>query len=135
MFRFSRQVSFCETASTENKMRYLRYFVLGLIAVGLVIVALANRGNVILNLIPELLGDLIGFNVQVRVPLFIVIFLGVGAGLLIGFVWEWLREMKHRNAAKSEHRQVVRLEREVTKLKTETVKEQDDILAILDGGS
>lgn len=116
-------------------MRYLRYFVLGLIAVGLVIVALANRGNVILNLIPEVLGDLIGFNVQVRVPLFIVIFLGVGAGLLIGFVWEWLREMKHRNAAKSEHRQVVRLEREVTKLKTETVKEQDDILAILDGGS
>jgi len=116
-------------------MRYLRYFVLGFIAVGLVIVALANRGNVILNLIPELLGDLIGFNVQVRVPLFIVIFLGVGAGLLMGFVWEWLREMKHRNAAKSEHRQVVRLEREVTKLKTETVKEQDDILAILDGGS
>jgi uncharacterized integral membrane protein len=116
-------------------MRYLRYFVLGFIAVGLVIVALANRGNVILNLIPELLGDLIGFNVQVRVPLFIVIFLGVGAGLLIGFVWEWLREMKHRNAAKSEHRQVVRLEREVTKLKTETVKEQDDILAILDRGS
>ena len=116
-------------------MRYLRYFVLGFIAVGLVIVALANRGNVILNLIPELLGDLIGFNVQVRVPLFIVIFLGVGAGLLIGFVWEWLREMKHRNAAKSEHRQVVRLKREVTKLKTGTVKEQDDILAILDGGS
>ena len=116
-------------------MRYLRYFVLGFIAVGLVIVALANRGNVILNLIPEVLGDLIGFNVQVRVPLFIVIFLGVGAGLLMGFVWEWLREMKHRNAAKSEHRQVVRLEREVTKLKTETVKEQDDILAILDGGS
>ena len=116
-------------------MRYLRYFVLGFIAVGLVIVALANRGNVILNLMPELLGDLIGFNVQVRVPLFIVIFLGVGAGLLIGFVWEWLREMKHRNAAKSEHRQVVRLEREVTKLKTGTVKEQDDILAILDRGS
>ena len=116
-------------------MRYLRYFVLGLIAVGLVIVALANRGNVILNLIPEVLGDLIGFNVQVRVPLFIVIFLGVGAGLLIVFVWEWLREMKYRNAAKSEHRQVVRLEREVTKLKTGTVKEQDDILAILDRGS
>lgn len=116
-------------------MRYLRYFVLGFIAVGLVIVALANRGNVILNLIPEVLGDLIGFNVQVRVPLFIVIFLGVGAGLLMGFVWEWLREMKHRNAAKSEHRQVVRLEREVTKLKTGTVKEQDDILAILDRGS
>ena len=132
MFRFLRQASFCETASTENKMRYLRYFVLGLIAVGLIIVALANRDNVILNLIPELLGSLLGFNIQVRVPLFIVIFLGVGAGLLIGFVWEWLREMKQRNAAKSEHRQMVRLEREVTKLKNGTAKERDDVLELLE---
>ena len=34
-------------------MRYLRYLVLGLIAIGLVIVALANRDNVILTLIPK----------------------------------------------------------------------------------
>ena len=113
-------------------MRYLRYLVLGLIAVGLVIIALANRASVVLTLIPEVLGGLLGFNVKVHVPLFIVIFLGVGVGLLIGFVWEWLREMKHRNAAKSEYRRVVRLEREVTKLKTGTAKEQGDILAILD---
>ena len=113
-------------------MRYLQYLVLGFIAVGLVIIALANRANVILTLIPEGLGELLGYNVKVHVPLFIVIFLGVGGGLLIGFVWEWLREMKHRNAAKSEHRQVVRLQREVTKLKTGTAKEQDDVLALLD---
>ena len=113
-------------------MRYLQYLILGFIASGLVIIALANRANVILTLIPEGLGGLIGFNVRVQVPLFIVIFLGLGGGLLIGFVWEWLREMKHRNAAKSEHRQVVRLEREVTKLKTVTAKEHDDVLALLD---
>ena len=113
-------------------MRYLQYLVLGFIAVGLVIIALANRANVILTLIPEGLVGLLGFNAKVQVPLFIVIFLGVGGGLLIGFVWEWLREMKHRNAAKSEHRQVVRLEREVAKLKTGTAKEQDDVLALLD---
>ena len=113
-------------------MRYMRYLVLGLIAVGLVIVAFANRGNVILTLIPKGLGGLLGFNVQTQVPLFIVIFLGVGVGLLIGSVWEWLREMKYRNVAKSEHRQVVRLEREVTKLKTGTTKEQDDVLALLE---
>lgn len=113
-------------------MRYLRYFVLGLIALGLVIVALANRGSVILTLIPEVLGGFLGFNVQLQVPLFIVIFLGVGAGLLIGFFWEWLRELKYRNAAKSEHRQMVRLEREVTKLKTKTANAQDDVLALLD---
>ena len=112
-------------------MRYLQYLILGFIASGLVIIALANRANVILTLIPEGLGGLIGFNVRVQVPLFIVIFFGLGGGLLIGFVWEWLREMKHRNAAKSEHRQVVRLEREVTELKTATAKEQDDVLALL----
>ena len=113
-------------------MRFLRYLVLGLIVVGLVIIALANRTNVLLNLIPEGLVRLLGFNVKIHMPLFIVIFLGVGAGLLIGFVWEWFREMKHRNAAKSEHRQVVRLEREVTKLKTGTANNQDDVLAFLD---
>jgi len=113
-------------------MRYLRYLVFGSIAVGLVIVALANRGEVSLTLMPLVLGDLIGFNLQFQIPLFTVIFLGVTAGLLIGFVWEWLREMKHRNAAKTEHRQVVRLEREVSKLKSVTAKEQDDILALLE---
>ena len=113
-------------------MRYLRYLVFGSIAVGLVIVALANRGEVSLTLMPLVLGDLIGFNLQFQIPLFTVIFLGVMAGLLIGFVWEWLREMKHRTAAKTEHRQVVRLEREVSKLKSVTAKEQDDILALLE---
>ena len=113
-------------------MRYLRYLVFGSIAVGLVIVALANRGEVSLTLMPLVLGDLIGFNLQFQIPLFTVIFLGVMAGLLIGFVWEWLREMKHRTAAKTEHRQVVRLEREVCRLKSGTAKEQDDILALLE---
>ena len=113
-------------------MRYLRYLVFGSIAVGLVIVALANRGEVSLTLMPLALGNLIGFNLQFQIPLFTVIFLGVMAGLLIGFVWEWLREMKHRTAAKTEHRQVVRLEREVSKLKSGTAKEQDDILVLLE---
>ena len=113
-------------------MRYIRYLILGLIALGLIIIALANRASVLLSLIPGGLGDLLGFNVKIHVPLFIVIFLGVGGGLLIGFVWEWLREMKHRNAAKYEHRQVVLLEREISKLKTGMAKKQDDVLALLD---
>ena len=93
-------------------MRYLRYMVLGFIAISLIVVALANRGAVTLSLLPEALGALVGLNVQMQVPLFVVIFLGLTLGLLIGFVWEWLREMKHRSAARSEHMQVVRLERD-----------------------
>ena len=114
-------------------MRYLRYMVLGSIAISLIVLALANRGAVHLTLLPDALGELVVFNVQLQVPLFVVIFLGVTLGLLIGFVWEWLREMKHRNAAQSEHIQVVRLEREVSKLKaTSADKDKDEILALLD---
>jgi hypothetical protein len=41
--------------------------------------------------------------------------------------------MKHRSAARSEHMQVVRLEREVSKLKgTSAEKEKDEILTLLD---
>ena len=114
-------------------MRYLRHLVLGIIAISLIVVALANRGDVSLTLLPDALGTLVGFNLQLQVPLFVVIFLGVTMGLLIGFVWEWLREMKHRNAARSEHMQVVRLEREVSKLKSSSADtDKDEILALLD---
>jgi putative membrane protein len=105
-------------------MRYLRYMVLGFIAISLIVVALANRGAVNLSLLPEALGALVGFNVQMQVPLFVVIFLGVTLGLLIGFVWEWPR---------NEHIQVVRLERQVSKLKaTSADTDEDEILALLD---
>ena len=131
-FRSLRQVSSCEIVLTGNKMQHLRRIVLGSIALGLFIVALANRGDVSLTLMPLALEDLIGFNLKFQVPLFVVIFLGVIAGLLIGFVWEWLREMKHRTASRNERRHVVRLEREVSKLKSGTVTEQDDVLALLE---
>tara|TARA_B100000780_G_scaffold139940_1_gene97986 strand:- start:1467 stop:1727 length:261 start_codon:yes stop_codon:yes gene_type:complete len=83
-------------------------------------------------LFPAALGQFVEFNLQFQAPLFIVIFLGVMIGLLIGFVWEWFREIKYRALAQAEHRQLVRLEREVTKLKSESVKEQNDVLALLD---
>ena len=38
-------------------MRYLRYMVLGFIAISLIAVALANRGIVRLTLLPEALGE------------------------------------------------------------------------------
>jgi uncharacterized integral membrane protein len=113
-------------------MRFVRYFILGLISVGLIVVSLANREMVTLKLMPEVLGDWAGMNAKIHVPLFVSILSGVAAGLLIGFVWEWLREMKYRVAVKSEHKQVVILNREVDKLKSESPKAQDDILTLLD---
>ena len=51
-------------------MRYLRHYGFGLIAISLIVVALANRGAVRLTLLPDALGELVGFNVQLQVPLF-----------------------------------------------------------------
>ena len=61
-------------------MRYLRHMVLGFIAISLIVRGPGQPGVVRLTLLPEALGELIGFNVQMQVPLFVVIFLGVTLG-------------------------------------------------------
>ena len=73
-------------------MRYLRYGFLGLLGIVLITVAIANRGVVTLTLLPAELGALFGLNLSIQIPLFVVIFSGIVAGLFIGFCWEWLRE-------------------------------------------
>lgn len=112
-------------------MRIIKYIVLAIIALGLVIVALANRGTMTLQLLPAELSRLAGVQYEVTLPIFIVILGAVLAGLALGFIWEWLRETKYRSTAASERRERVRLEREVERIAPST-KPGDDVLAILD---
>ncbi|MEZ5714144.1 MAG: LapA family protein [Paracoccaceae bacterium] len=115
-------------------MRYLRYGFLGVLAVVLVSVAMANRGVVELRLLPDQLAAPLGLDWSVQLPLFLVILGGVIAGLLIGFVWEWLREHKHRKEAVRKQGEVRQLKREMSRMKGTTEKgEPDEVLAILDG--
>lgn len=113
-------------------MRYIRYAFLAAIAIVLVSVSLANRAVVDLKLLPEALAELLGFNFEISLPLFVVLLGGIAAGLVIGFVWEWMREFKHRREASVKTREVRKLEREVDKLKDEKHKGKDEVLAILD---
>lgn len=113
-------------------IRYLRYAFLGVIGIILVSVSLANRAAVTLKLIPEGLEPLFGANWQVTLPLFIVVLVSIAAGLVIGFVWEWMREYKHRREAAEKAREARKLAREVDKLKTEKHADKDEVLAILD---
>ena len=113
-------------------MRYVRYAFLGCLGIILVSVSMANRGMVAIQLIPDTLGDLIGFNIGFSLPLFVVILGGIAAGLIIGFVWEWLREYKQRRVASGSARTVRKLEREVTRLKGQKHEGKDEVLAILD---
>lgn len=113
-------------------MRYIRYLFLAVIGIALIIVALANRGMVTLKLAPDALAAPFGLTGSVTLPLFLVIFVGIVAGLLIGFVWEWMREFKYRHGLNKKDKEVHRLEREVKVLKAKNGEGQDDVLALLD---
>jgi uncharacterized membrane protein len=113
-------------------MRYIRYLILAVIGVALVAVALANRGMVSLKLLPSGLAEIAGLNPTISMPLFAVIFGGIAFGVILGFIWEWLREHKHRAEVTRKSREVGKLEREVKKLKGEKNQGKDDVLALLD---
>lgn len=113
-------------------LRYLRYLVLALIAIALATVSLANRDAVLIKLFPEDLAAFLGMNWQIQIPLFLVMFGGIIGGVLIGFVWEWAREHKHRVVAKGATKQVSRLERELATMRDATSVPKDDIVALLD---
>lgn len=115
-------------------MRYLRYAILAILMIGLLVVSLANSTPVELNLLPEGLAALFGLHWSVQVPLFIVLFGGAAAGLAIGFLWEWLREHKHRKAATQRSREVTRLQSELAVMRdsTSVPAAKDEVLAILD---
>ena len=115
-------------------MKLLRTGFWVIVGVCLIIVGLANRGLVTLRAMPEALSNLLGLSPDIDLPLFVVIFLGVAAGLLIGFSWEWLREHKFRSEARSKGREVVQLRREMDRMRDSDGDGKDDILALLDAG-
>jgi putative membrane protein len=113
-------------------IRYFRYISLAALAIVLLTVALANRGAVTVNALPVDMAAFANFNFAVSVPLYLVIFGSIVVGLMIGFVWEWFREHKHRSSAKNRAREIIRLEREIEALRRDTPSAQDDVLALLD---
>ena len=118
-------------------MRYIKYLFLAAIAFCLLIVALANRAPVQIKLLPEELAAYLGQPFSYELPLFIIIFGGIVAGLLIGFVWEYLREHKHRAEARTQKREKEKLQRQVKGMRAETAREkgQDEVLALLDNAT
>lgn len=116
-------------------MTYLRYTLLGLLLLLAVTVALANRTLVTLALWPDTVASLVGFGSGITLPLFVVVVGAVGIGLLMGLIWEWLRERSVRAEA-------ARLRRELDALRARLPAEgpvtaapapQDEILALVDG--
>jgi uncharacterized integral membrane protein len=116
-------------------LRYLKYLFLIVVGLALVLMAMANRETVTLEVIPADLAAWFGIQYAIELPLFLIILGGVVVGLLIGFVWEWLREHRYRVEAKTHKQAAKSLEREVTTLKGPAKGTQDEILALVDGSS
>ena len=90
-------------------MKYLRYALLALVLILCVTVALANRAPVSVALWPGTVSAFVGFDLSVTLPLFAIVGLSVGLGLVFGLVWEWLRERGQRVDAKRNRRELDRM--------------------------
>ncbi|MCB1407787.1 MAG: LapA family protein [Rhodobacteraceae bacterium] len=117
-------------------MKYIRYAFLAVVLLLCVMLALANRAPVSLALWPDTMTAFLGFGYSVSLPLFVIVGAAVGLGLVLGLIWEWLRE--HGQRAETAH-----LRREVQQLRSggavqpapaqTASKPKDQVLAILDG--
>lgn len=116
-------------------MRYVRYLCIAIFALAIVSVALANRAIVSLQILPAEVSGWFVSNPSVELPLFLVILGSIVVGLLVGFVWEWIREHRHRADVSKQAREIRKLEREVARLKGEKHEGKDEVLALLDEAS
>ncbi len=114
-------------------IRFIRYLILAVIALGLVVMAMANWQKVSLTVLPEALEGVVGWNFTTpEIPLFLIILGSIGVGLLGGYVFEWIRESKHRSEAAKRQRQVRNLSREMDQIKKDGNQGKDEVLALLD---
>lgn len=113
-------------------MRFIRLLFVAALAVILIAIALANRGTVTVRAFPAGFEQYLGFDWQIGLPLFLVIFLAIVFGIVVGFIWEWLREAHIRSEASRRKFEVDRLEREVGQLRQRHNAPNDEVLAILD---
>lgn len=110
-------------------MRIIKLLLLALILIGVVVLSIANRGPVTLNLLPE---GLAGFGQRsIEMPLYALGLLSILTGLVLGYILEWLREFKHRQRAARKTREAAALNREVGRLREESGKSEDEVLALL----
>jgi lipopolysaccharide assembly protein A len=109
-------------------MRYVKLTLLGLILLAIVLLALANREIVTIDLLPPPLDGILPASVDL--PLFLISLISIVVGMVIGYLLEWLREYKHRRRAAEKSREAERLSREVDRLKRQN-KPEDDVLALI----
>ena len=113
-------------------MRTIRIFFVVILAIVLILVAAANRAPVTVGLLPETIAAFTGRAWTLTMPAFVALFLAMVFGVLVGLVWEWLREARLRAESKTRAHDLARLQREVGDLRRTHAAPKDEVLAILD---
>ena len=112
-------------------MRLIRALFLLCLATLLFLLSIANSEKVTVYFLPENLTSLLGIKFAIDIPLFLIFFSGIFIGLVIGFVWEWLREYKFRVEANNYQKRLSRAETELSELHAKENK-KDDVLTLLE---
>ena len=96
--------------------RFLILFVLVPMAIVVVVLSVANRDPITLQLDP--FGDPPLWSLTL--PLYLLLFATFGLGALMGGIAAWLRQSKWRRTARSERARVVELRQELERLRQKT---------------
>ena len=84
-----------------------------------------------IRVLPSELEGFFGGGMIFSIPIFVLFLCGVIFGLFVGFVWEWIREMKHRSAASRKSKELAKVENELSQLKRESGQNEDEIMLLL----
>ena len=84
-----------------------------------------------IRILPSELEGFLGDDMIFSIPIFVLFLCGVIFGLFVGFVWEWIREMKHRSASSRNSKKLAKVENELTQLKRDSGQNDDEVLLLL----
>jgi hypothetical protein len=93
--------------------RFLILFVLLPIAIVAIALSVANRESIVVSLDPFATAP----RWSVAVPLFVLLFVTLGLGVIVGGIATWLRQGKWRQAARAERAKAEHLRQEVERLR------------------
>jgi len=110
-------------------MRILKLILLAVMALFIIMLVIANRETVTVQLLPAEFGFVSDWSQ--RMPLAVVMIGLATGGFALGWFWEWMRDQRTRTVARQRGRKIVKLEREVDTLRRDTGHEEDDVLALL----
>ncbi|MEM7499886.1 MAG: lipopolysaccharide assembly protein LapA domain-containing protein [Pseudomonadota bacterium] len=107
-------------------LRIVKFAVLLVICIVLVVSGVANMEFVSLRLLPPELG-LEGVPPPLELPLTVVILGAMLVGFIIGEIFEWIRETKHRRERNNRGREIQALRAENARLKAKLSDPKEDL--------